>query len=339
MRAAVLSKPAKISERPLVIEDLPDPTPGPGELCLRVEACAACRTDLQLVEGDLPPRRLPITPGHQVVGVVAAHGPGVSRPPLGSRVGVAWLGRSCGECRFCRSDRENLCESARFTGWDRDGGFAEMMTVDAAFAYELEDECDPVALAPLLCGGAIGWRCLRVADVRAGGRLGLYGFGASASIVAQIAVARGVEVYVVTRSEKERRRAEELGAVWTGAPGVRPPVPLDWAITFAPVGDVVVDALAAVDRGGIVVVNAIHLDRIPQFPYELLWWERCLRSVANVTRDDVRGLLREAAATGVRTRFDVYPLDAANEALRAIAEGTVNTAAVLVPGAVSLSGP
>jgi alcohol dehydrogenase, propanol-preferring len=316
----------------------PDPTPGVGEVLLEVTACAVCRTDLQIVTGDLPPRRQPIVPGHQAVGRIAAVGPGVDPDahPVGQRVGVAWTGGCCGTCRFCTSGRENLCADLTFTGWDRDGGYATAMTARADFVHPLPDGFDDLSAAPLLCGGVIGYRSLRVAGIdlasARGTRLGLYGFGASATIVIQLAVHAGCEVHVVTRSEAEQRAALDLGAASAGGYGESPPVVLDAAITFAPSGDVVVEALAAVDRGGIVAVNAIHLDRIPQFDYDLLWGERSLRSVANVTRADAREFLALAAAIPIRTRTDVFDLSDANEALARLHQGRIAGAAVLAVG-------
>ena len=316
----------------------PEPVPGPGEVLLDVTACAVCRTDLQIVTGDLLPRTQPIVPGHQAVGRIAALGPGVdpTAHPLGQRVGVAWTGGCCGTCRFCTSGRENLCADLVFTGWDRDGGYATAMTARADFVHPLPDGFDDLSVAPLLCGGVIGYRSLRVAGVdlgsAAGTRLGLYGFGASATIVIQLAVHAGCQVFVVTRSQAEQRAALELGAAWAGGYGQAPPIALDAAITFAPSGDVVVAALAAVDRGGIVAVNAIHLDRIPQFDYDLLWGERSLRSVANVTRADAREFLSLAAAIPIRTRTEVFALTEANEALARLHEGRIGGAAVLAVG-------
>jgi len=330
MHAALLRAPGPIDERPLELRDVPTPDVSPNEVLIEVTACGVCRTDLQLCEGDLEARTLPIIPGHQVVGRVIERGDAVVHPPIGTRVGVAWIAGTCGTCRFCTSGRENLCEQARFTGWDRDGGYADVVVADSSFVYELPDGFDDVAAAPLLCGGAIGYRCLRVAGARNGMRLGLYGFGASATIVVQLARHLGCETFVVTRSDDERERALRLGAVWAGTYDERPPAPLDAAITFAPAGSVVVDALAAVDRGGIVVVNAIHLDHVPEFDYGLLWWERSIRSVANVTRDDVRGLLDLAHRIPVESQVDTYPIDAANAALLDLRDGRVRGAAVLI---------
>ncbi|MCC6434214.1 MAG: zinc-dependent alcohol dehydrogenase family protein [Acidimicrobiales bacterium] len=332
-RAVVLRRPSPFDGSPapdrLRLERRPDPEPAAGEVLIDVDACAVCRTDLQLCEGDLAARRLPVVPGHQIVGRVARTGAGVTGHAPGDLVGVAWLARACGECTDCVRGRENLCESATFTGWDRDGGFAERTTADAGFVYRLPDGIDPLAAAPLLCGGVIGYRCLHIAEITPGATVGLYGFGASATCVIQILLHWGCEVFVATRSPAEQDRARRLGAVWAGGYDEPPPVALDAAITFAPSGDVVVDALRAVRRGGIVAINAIHLDRIPQFPYELLWWERQLRSVANVTRDDVAGLLRLAAELPIRTETELFGLEAAPEALQRLRDGRISGAAVL----------
>jgi propanol-preferring alcohol dehydrogenase len=309
----------------------PDGDPGPGEIAVAVGACGVCRTDLQLVEGDLPARRLPVVPGHQVVGRVTAVGEGVVRWRPGDRVGVAWLAGACGACDACRSGTENLCPHAQFTGWDRDGGYAETMIARADFALPVPEAFDDVGAAPLLCGGVIGYRSLRRSGIEPGGRLGLYGFGASALLSLQVARHWGCEVYVATRSESEQARALALGAVWAGGYDEEPPVALDAAVTFAPVGAVVVAALRAVRPGATVAINAIHLDEIPAFDYDLLWGERSLRSVANFTRRDAEEFLTLAAAIPIRTEPDVRPLTAANEALADLAAGRVSGAAVLVP--------
>jgi alcohol dehydrogenase, propanol-preferring len=332
MRALVVDAPGPVSAHLLRVAELADPEPGPGELLLRVRACGVCRTDLQIAEGDVPPRRLPIVPGHQAVGIVEALGPGVDGWSVGDRAGVAWLGGACGHCEFCLTGQENLCADAVFTGWDRDGGYAERMTARADFSLRLPDSFEDLDCAPLLCGGVIGYRALRVSGIQPGGRLGLYGFGASASLAIQVAVHWGCEVYVCTRSERERRRAAELGATWTGGYEDLPPVPLQAAVTFAPAGDVVIAALRALDRGGTVAINAIHLDRVPEFSYDLLWWERSLRSVANFTRADAREFLDLAAAIPIRTAIEPLPLAAGNEALVGVKEGRVEGAFVLVSG-------
>ncbi|MEA3216065.1 MAG: alcohol dehydrogenase, propanol-preferring [Acidimicrobiia bacterium] len=333
----VLEEPAPVTPTgPLRPRSGPAATPLPGEVLVEVSACAVCRTDLQLCEGDLPAHRLPIVPGHQVVGRVVAMGDGVDASRLGQRVGVAWLADSCGRCRFCRRGLENLCEVATFTGWDRDGGYAHLLTAAAHSAHPLPEDFDDLSAAPLLCGGVIGYRSLRLAGVgpaseddRDDHRLGLFGFGSSATVVAQVAAHWGWEVYAVTRSAAEQQRALGLGAAWAGSYDDTPPVPFEAAITFAPVGWVVIRALEAVDRGGTVAINAIHLDRMPEFDYGKLWHERVLRSVANVTRSDVREFLELAPLIPVRTDIEVHPLEQANEALTRVSLGRVAGTAVL----------
>jgi propanol-preferring alcohol dehydrogenase len=334
MRALLLDRPAPAAANPLRLADLPDPGPAAGELLLRVTACAVCRTDLQIVTGDLQARRLPIVPGHQAVGTVQAVGEGVSPDDwrVGDRAGVTWLAGFDGTCRFCRSGRENLCPSAMFTGWDRDGGFAEQMTVRADVAARLPDAMTDLAAAPLLCGGVIGFRALRLSGIEAGGRLGLYGFGASALQAIQVARHWGCDVHVASRSPADLQRAEAFGAASVGGYDDPPPHPLDAAITFAPVGSVVVAALRALDRGGIVAVNAIHLDGIPDFSYDDLWWERSIRSVANVTPRDARDYLALAAQIPIRTEIEVHPLAEGNEALARLERGQIAGAAVLTIG-------
>lgn len=348
MRAMELSEPgprAADGRARLVEVARPDPAPGPGEVLIDVTGCAVCRTDLQIVGGDLAARRLPIVPGHQIVGRVAGLGAGVDPVvhPIGARVGVAWIAATCGRCRFCRSGRENLCLELRFTGWDRDGGYADRVTARADFTYALPDGFDDLQVAPLLCGGAIGHRSLRVAGVdlqdAAGQRLGLYGFGASATCVIQEAVHAGCEVHVATRSAAEQERARALGAASVGGYDDPPPAPLDAAITFAPAGAVVVAALRAVDRGGTVAINAIHLDHVPELDYDDLWLERSLRSVANVTREDVVEFLALAASIPVETRIEVYPLDEADAVLDRLDAGAISGAAVLQPPTDGGHGP
>ncbi len=329
MRAQLLERPGPGAV--LAAAELPDPAPAPDELLLRVEACGVCRTDLQLARGDLAPRRLPVVPGHQVVGTVEAAGAEASGWRAGERAGVTWLGGSCGRCRLCGSGRENLCERAVFTGWDRDGGFAERMLVRARRAVRLPAGFGAVEAAPLLCGGVIGYRALRLAGLEAGQRLGLYGFGASALLTIQVARHRGLDVHVATRSARGRERARELGASSAGGYDEPPPGPLDAAITFAPAGEVVIAALSALAPAGSVVINAIHLDRVPEFPYRLLWGERSLRSVANVTSEDAREFLELAAEIPVRTAVEEHPLAEANLALARLERGEVGGAAVLVP--------
>ncbi len=346
MQVMELRQPAPIANQPLVAADRGTPTAGAGELKLRVAATAVCRTDLQLAEGDLEARRLPIVPGHQVVAHVTDIGEGVSGWAVGDRAGVTWLAGSDGTCRYCRSGRENLCPQAAFTGWDRDGGYAEEMTVRADVAVRLPGGFTDTDAAPLLCGGVIGHRALRLAGVPALAdegatptpdrsepfRLGLYGFGASASLAIQEAIHLGCVVHVASRSAEERERAVELGAASVGGYAEPPAEPLDAAITFAPVGSVVVFALHDLAPGGTVVINAIHLDQIPAFPYRLLWEERGLRSVANVTHRDAVEFLELAAAIPIRTSVRTYPLTDANAALADLAAGRIGaSAAVLVP--------
>jgi alcohol dehydrogenase, propanol-preferring len=331
MHAMVIDRPRPIEEAPLELATRPDATPAPGELLLRVEACAICRTDLQLAEGDIAAKRKPFVPGHQIVGIVEALGASVRGWAPGQRAGVAWLAGACGDCAFCTTGRENLCIEARFTGWDRDGGFAAQATVDAEFALRLPDGLDAASAAPLLCGGVIGYRALRRSGIEPGGRLGLFGYGASAHLALQVARCWGCEVYVFTRSEKEQARAHATGAMWAGGYDSSPGLQLDAAATFAPVGDVVIAALRAVDRGGAVAINAIHLDCIPQFSYDLLWWERELRSVANFTREDAQGFLDLAAAIPVRTDIQTFSLGEANRALQQLKNGSLSGTAVLLP--------
>jgi propanol-preferring alcohol dehydrogenase len=331
VQALQVRQPGSLDETPLVLSDVPAPTPAADELLLRVGACAVCRTDLQIATGDVEPHRSPVIPGHQAVGRVEVVGSDVEGWQAGDRAGVGWLASTCGECDACRSGRENLCPSARFTGWDRDGGFAEWLTVRADFALRLPEEPTAVDLAPLLCGGVIGYRALKIAGVRPGSRVGLYGFGASALLTIQVARFWGCEVYAVTRNPKERERALSLGAAWAGGYDETPPKPLDAAITFAPVGSVVVAALRALDRGATVAINAIHLDEMPAFPYDLLWWERSIRSVANYTRADAREFLDLAVRIPITTEPDPLPLADGLDALRRLAAGRIDGAAVLVP--------
>jgi propanol-preferring alcohol dehydrogenase len=329
MRGRRLIEPGPVQTRPLQAFEAPDLGPGSGELVVNVAACGVCRTDLQLIEGNLAARRLPIVPGHQAVGTVAAIGTDVPDWQVGERVGVAWLAGTCGSCRFCRAGSENLCETAAFTGWDRDGGYADQMTVRADFALRLPPAFGDLEAAPLLCGGVIGYRSLKISGIQPGGRLGLYGFGASALLAIQVAIHWGCEVFVATRSVPEQQRARDLGAVWTGSYHDQPPVPLDAAITFAPAGFVVIEALKSLGRGATVAVNAIHLDQIPEFPYEMLWWERSIRSVANFTRADAREFLDLAATIPIQTVVDPYRVEDANLALARLKSGEVDGAAVL----------
>ena len=364
MRALQLAAPQPVGARPLALVELPVPRPGSGEVLLRVRACGVCRTDLHIVEGELPPHRSPVVPGHQVIGEVAGLGAGAEGPApggepgarplgLGERVGVPWLHRTCGQCRFCRSGRENLCENAQFTGWDVDGGFAEYMVAPAEFVYRLPEDMDDLAAAPLLCAGIIGYRCLRLVGIvgdgaglpgaaAAGGtepgsaagprRLGLYGFGSAAHLCTQVARWRGWEVYAFTRGAEHRSLALELGASWAGETSEDPGVLLDAAIIFAPAGELAVDALRRTDKGGIVALGGIYSTPIPPIEYPWIYHERVVRSVANSTRQDARELLRDAALVPVRSRVQEYDLEQANEALIDLKEDRVRGSAVLRVG-------
>jgi propanol-preferring alcohol dehydrogenase len=329
MHAMRLMHAGRADAEPLRPIDMADPVPGMGELLLRVSACGVCRTDLQLCEGDLAPHKLPVVPGHQIVARVEAMGPGVSGWQKGDRAGVAWLGGTDGMCAHCQSGRENLCVGAEFTGWDRDGGYATHVVARADFVLRLPEKFADLDAAPLLCGGVIGYRSLKVSRIAPGERLGLYGFGASASLAIQVARHWGCRIFVCTRSQAERERARALGAEWTGDYDERPPEPLHAAITFAPAGNVVLAALKALDRGGTVAINAIHLDRVPEFAYADLWWERSIASVANFTRDDAREFLALAATIPIRAEREVHALDDANVALQRLSRGEVRGAAVL----------
>ncbi len=317
MRAAVLSGGT------LRVTDAPRPEPASGEVLLRVLACGVCRTDLHIVDGELPPIRPSIVPGHQIVGEVVGRG---------TRVGVSWIGGTDGSCPYCRRGMENLCDAPTFTGYSVDGGYAEYATARADFVFPLPEALDDLQAAPLLCAGIIGFRSLRVAGVEPGERVGLFGFGASAHLTIAVLRAWGCTVYVSTRGAAHRKLAESLGAVWVGAEAERPPAALDRAITFAPSGDVVVAALGSLRKGGVVAINAIHLDRIPEFDYDrLLWGERQMRSVANMTRADARDFLTLAAEIGLRPQVTAFPLDRASDALAAIKNGAVSGAVVIVP--------
>ncbi len=317
--------------RALVLEERPDPLPGPGEVLVTVEACGVCRTDLHIVDGELPDIRRPVVPGHEIVGIVAALGAGVTSHKVGQRVGVPWLGHTCGKCPYCATERENLCDTPVFTGHGRDGGFATHVVAEAAYAFALDGFDDPVAAAPLMCAGLIGWRCLRLAGD--GTRIGLYGFGAAAHIIAQVCRWQGRDVYAFTQpgDRAAQDHARSLGARWAGGSTEVPPEPLDAAILFAPVGALVPLALAAVRKGGRVVCGGIHMSDIPQFAYRLLWEERQIVSVANLTRRDATEFLALAPRAGVRTTTHVYPLARANEALADLKAGRFQGAAVLVP--------
>lgn len=315
----------------LQLEERPDPRPGPGDLLIRVEACGVCRTDVHILDGDLPGIRHPIVPGHEIVGIVEAVGSGVPTARLGKRVGVPWLGGTCGHCPYCAVDRENLCDRPVFTGLTRDGGFATHAVASSDFSFELKGFEDPVVAAPLLCAGLIGWRSLKLCgDAH---RIGLYGFGAAAHIIAQVCRWQGREVHAFTRpgDRAAQAHARSLGAIWAGGSDEAPPHPLDAAILFAPVGDLVPAALKVVRKGGRVVCGGIHMSDIPSFPYRLLWEERQLLSVANLTREDAREFLALAPMVPVRTTTTVYPLASANQAVSDLRSGAFQGAAVLVP--------
>jgi propanol-preferring alcohol dehydrogenase len=330
VRAWEVVQPAPMDEHPLRLVEREVPVPGPGEVRVDVRTCGVCRTDLHVAEGDLEVHRERVVPGHEIVGTVGARGPGAVRFELGERVGVAWLASTCGVCRFCRRGAENLCVQATFTGWDRDGGYAESTLVDERFAYRLPEGLSDDQAAPLLCAGIIGYRALKRTSLPPGGRLGLYGFGASAHVTAQIARAQGAELYVATRSPEAQQLAVDLGATWVGGSADPPPVPLDAAILFAPVGDLVLPALAALDRGGVLAVAGIHLTDIPPMRYSThLFEERELRSVTANTRRDGEELLALAARLGVHATVQPYPLDRADEALFDLAHDRVTGAAVL----------
>ncbi|WP_152190045.1 zinc-dependent alcohol dehydrogenase family protein [Georgenia satyanarayanai] len=332
MLAWVVAHAGPVGTGPLQQVELPEPVPGPGQVRVRVEACGVCRTDLHLAEGDLAPRRPRTVPGHEIVGRVDARGDGAYRFVIGDRVGVAWLRGTCGRCRWCRQGRENLCPGAQFTGWDADGGFAELTVVEEAFAYRLPETVRAESAAPLLCSGIVGYRALRRASLPPGGRLGLYGFGASAHLVAQVAVRQGAVVHVMTRAPAARALALELGAASVGEAAAPPPEPLDAAILFAPVGDLVPPALRALDRGGICVVAGIHLSDIPPLVYEReLFYEKELRSVTANTRTDGAEFLRLAAALDIRPRTHTRPLTEAADTLADLAADRYEGAAVLVP--------
>jgi propanol-preferring alcohol dehydrogenase len=328
-RVAVLHAPGSIAEDRLAIEVRTPRALTPGEVLVDVRACGVCRTDLHIVEGELPPRHPAIVPGHQIVGMVSAAAADVSIA-VGTRVGISWLGGVDGTCRFCTEGRENLCDAPVFTGYDRDGGYATAVIARADFAYPLSDVLDDLHAAPLLCAGIIGFRALRVAGVSPGERVGLYGFGSSAHLALPVLKHWGCNVFVATRGAKHRAFAEQLGADQIGSETSRPAQPLDRAITFAPSGDVVVAALSALRKGGVVAINAIHLDRIPQFDYDsLLWGEREIRSVANMTRADARDFLALAAEIELHPTATVFPLEAVNDALRAVKNDAVDGAAVV----------
>ena len=332
MKAMILREARPIEEKPLEAVEMPAPTPRPDEIRIKVRACGVCHTDLHTVEGELALPRLPVIPGHQIVGVVDQLGANVTRFRLGDRVGVAWLYSTCGQCDFCQraaDAKENLCDQARFTGLHADGGYAQYTVVPAAVAYAIPTGFPDLQAAPLLCAGVIGYRSLQLSEIRPGERLRLYGFGASAHVTIQVARHWGCEVFVFTRSEEHRQLARELGAAWVGGARDEPPGLLDSAITFAPAGWIVLEALRVLRKGGTVAINAIHMNPIPEMKYSLIYHERTLRSVANMTRQDAEELLQLAAQIPIHTEVEVYPLVEANRVLQRLKDRQVRGAAVL----------
>ena len=329
MKAMILAAPAPIEQSPLRATDLPTPQPGPGQIRIRVRVCGVCHTDLHTVEGELTLPKTPVIPGHQIVGVVDALGEGVTRFRVGDRVGVPWLHQTCGQCEYCRRGDENLCESAQFTGLHVNGGYAEYTLAPADFAYAIPEAFSDAEASPLLCAGIIGYRALRLSQVQPGQRLGLYGFGASAHIAIQIARHWDCQVYVFTRSQSHRQLARALGAVWVGDARDDPGVRMHSSITFAPAGWIVPEALRVLDKGGTLAINAIHMSPIPEMPYELIYYERTLRSVANSTRQDAEELLKIAAEIPIKTEVQTFSLEEANQALQALKTSQIDGAAAL----------
>ena len=326
----LLKKFAPIDQDPLQLVDLPIPEPGPEDVLLRIKVCGVCHTDLHTVEGELPEVKLPIIPGHQVVGTVEKMGEKASRFKEGERVGVAWLYSSCTRCGYCTRENENLCESARFTGYHVNGGYAEYIVVPEKFAYVIPEVFSDEEASPLLCAGIIGYRALRLSEIKPGQRLGLYGFGASAHVAIQVAVHWGCQVHVFTRSEEHRNLAKKLGAVWAGTSKDDPPTKMDSSIIFAPAGELVLDVLRVLDKGGTVALAGIYMTPIPEMDYvKYLYHERTLRSVANATRQDGEELLKIAAEIPIRTTIQIFSLEEANKALKLLKEGKINGAAIL----------
>ena len=330
MKAWVLSRPAPVDDAPLQLEQRPLPQPGTQQLRLRVHACGVCHTDLHLVEGELSQPALPVVPGHQVVGVVDALGDGVTGWEMGERAGVPWLGYTCGVCSFCHSGRENLCESARFTGYQADGGYAEYVLVHADYAVRIPPAFSDAAAAPLLCAGTVGYRSLRLSGLQPGERLGIYGFGGSGHLCIQVARHWGCEVYVFTRSAERQQHARELNAAWVGVASETPPAQLDRAIIFAPAGWLLPLSLGHLRPGGSLCINAIHASPIPEMPYSLLWKERTITTVANATRRDAREFMELAAEAGVVTHVQPFPMRAAHEVLQQLKHGRITGSAVLI---------
>jgi len=329
MKAWLLHAPAPVETNPLVLSDVPVPVPGEREVLVRVNACGICRTDLHVVEGELPPRKSPVVPGHQVAGVIERLGANAGKYSAGTRVGIPWLHQTCGRCSYCTTGRENLCDAPEFTGYTHDGGFAEYTVAHEDFVYPLPEGFADLQAAPLLCAGIIGFRCLRISGIASGGNLGIYGFGAAGHVCIQVARYLGAKVFVCTREEKHRRLALELGAAWAGAAAETPPEKLDASIIFAPAGELVPPALEALRKGGTLVLGGIHMSPIPSFPYPLIYQERSIRSVANNTRDDGHDFLRVAAEIPIHTEVQTFPLDEANRALNALKHDGIRGAGVL----------
>jgi alcohol dehydrogenase, propanol-preferring len=329
MKACVLRTPAKIQDNPLQFTEVSEPKPGEGQILVRVNVCGVCRTDLHVIEGELPPKKSPVIPGHQVVGTVQQNGPGASRFPKGARVGIAWLHQADGTCPYCRRGEENLCDAPLFTGYTADGGYAEWIVAPEAFVYPIPESLADEHAAPLLCAGIIGYRCLRLAEVKRGARLGFYGFGAAAHVAIQVANYWGVEVYAATRDDVHQKLAMDLGAKWAGGTLAAPPVELDASIVFAPAGEIVPAALKALRKGGRLILGGIHMSDIPSFSYDLLYQERMIRSVANNTRQDGEEFLRLAAEIPIRTHVQLFPLRDANRALNTLKSDRIAGAAVL----------
>jgi len=330
VKAHRLKHRGTVETSPLSIEEIDRPLPGPGQLLLRVRTCGICHTDLHIVEGDLPLPKIPLTPGHQIVGIVEQCGKDVTSFRPGDRAGVPWLYETCGRCRFCLSGRENLCDTGRFTGYHVDGGFAEFVLVGQSFAYRIPDGYSDLHAAPLLCAGVIGFRALRLSDISPGGRLGLFGFGASAHIAMQIALHQGCEVSVFTRSKNHQEAAESLGAAWVGTAEMAPPHGIEAAVIFAPAGHLVLSALRVLEKGGTIALAGIHMSPIPAMEYNLLYEERTIRSVANSTRKDVQDLLNFASEASVRTDVEAFPFEDVNKALQMLKNSAINASAAIV---------
>ena len=332
MKACFLRTPAKVEKNPLEYGEFPDPSPGPGEVLVRVKVCGVCRTDLHVIEGELPPKKSPVIPGHQVVGVIERSGPEVKRFAAGARVGIAWLHKTDGTCEYCRRGEENLCDEPLFTGYSVNGGYAEYLVAPEAFIYALPNGFPDEQAAPLLCAGIIGYRCLKLVGAVRGEKLGFYGFGAAAHMAIQVARHWGVDVYAATRDVRHQKLAVELGAKWAGGTLDAPPVKLDAAIVFAPAGEIVPAALQVLRKGGRLILGGIHMSPIPSFAYDLLYQERMIRSVANNTRRDGEEFLSLAAEVPIHTKVQVYPLAEANRALNALKNDAISGAAVLRVG-------